>query len=116
VTLHSGTVNAPTGAAQNRRDNTPGRTGLTPSPIASQPFTGRLKQLSQEQQALVEQHLNLAEAAKACGVSRRTMYAWRNLGIGPRSFKITERRLAYRVSDINAYLSDRMAATSRGGA
>jgi predicted DNA-binding transcriptional regulator AlpA len=65
---------------------------------------------------LVEQHLNLAEAAKACGVSRRTLYAWRSQGIGPRSFKIGQQRIAYRLSDINDYLEERLAATGRGGA
>lgn len=65
---------------------------------------------------MVEQHLTLAEAAKACGVSRRTLYAWRSQGIGPRSFKIGERLIAYRVSDIEAYLANRLAATSRGSA
>ncbi len=64
---------------------------------------------------LISQILTLEEAAKACGVSRRTLYGWRKQGIGPRSFIVGERRIVYRVSDINAYLERRIAETGRGG-
>lgn len=65
---------------------------------------------------LVDQHLTLEQPVVVCGVSRRTLQPRRSQGIGPRSFEIGQRRIAYRISDIERCMADRFATTSRGGA
>ncbi|MEV5472141.1 helix-turn-helix transcriptional regulator [Streptomyces sp. NPDC002387] len=45
------------------------------------------------------------EAADHVGVTVGTLYNWRHLGRGPRSFTIG-RRAAYRIADLDAYLEE----------
>lgn len=41
------------------------------------------------------------------GVSRRTFYRWRELGVGPRAFKLPNGELRVRRSVFTAWLSER---------
>ena len=54
-----------------------------------------------------EQHLNQRELAKRWSISHRTLERWRTIGFGPAFLKIG-RRVAYRLSDVEAFEAARM--------
>ena len=62
-----------------------------------------------------EERMTITQAAAYLGLSRRTLYGWREANTGPRSFRVGERKVVYLRSDLDAYLADRIALTSRGG-
>ncbi|MFF4519442.1 helix-turn-helix transcriptional regulator [Streptomyces mirabilis] len=45
----------------------------------------------------------IREAADRVGVTRATLYKWRSLGKGPKSFTVG-RRAVYRIADLDAYI------------
>lgn len=59
------------------------------------------------------QRLGIAEAAELLGVSRRTLYAWRAAGYGPRSVKYAG-RLYYRSDDCYRWMAQAEAASAKG--
>lgn len=44
------------------------------------------------------------QVSRRTGVPEATLRYWRHQGIGPRSFKLGPRKVAYRKSDLNAWL------------
>lgn len=57
---------------------------------------------------MTETIINVKQAAKVLGLSEDTLRWMRHVGKGPKSFKIG-RRIAYRESDINAYVNEQIA-------
>lgn len=57
--------------------------------------------------------LEIEEASKILGVSRRTLYAWRATGYGPKSVKYAN-KLWYRAEDLYRFIADIEAATAKG--
>lgn len=62
------------------------------------------------------ERLSISEAATYLGLSKRTLYGWREADTGPRSFTVGARKIYYLRGDLDAYLADRIATTARGGA
>ena len=57
--------------------------------------------------------MTVAEVAAETTLATETLYTWRHLGTGPRSFKLGT-RVVYRRSDVAAWLAAQEAATTRG--
>ncbi|MFI9174858.1 helix-turn-helix transcriptional regulator [Streptomyces lincolnensis] len=57
-------------------------------------------------------HLWTRAAARHLGFHFTTLYRWRRDGVGPPSFRIGQRRWAYRVADLDSYLAAQHAARS----
>ncbi|MBV5244331.1 helix-turn-helix domain-containing protein [Mycolicibacterium sp. PAM1] len=58
--------------------------------------------------------LGVKAAASFLGISEGTLRYWRHTGQGPTSFKLG-RRLVYRREELERWLKEQEAATSRGG-
>jgi predicted DNA-binding transcriptional regulator AlpA len=54
------------------------------------------------------------ETAKYIGASESTLRYWRACDEGPRSYSLGK-RVFYDVEDVDAWIADQKAATSRGG-
>ena len=50
--------------------------------------------------------IDTAEAAELLGMSRQTLYNWRNLGIGPQFYVLERGAVRYRVSELEEYLEN----------
>jgi hypothetical protein len=50
--------------------------------------------------------LTEAEAGRILTASERTLEYWRARGIGPRSVKLGDRRIGYRLGELRAYVRD----------
>ena len=48
------------------------------------------------------------EAARRCGLSYVTMRRLRDSGTGPAFLRLTERRIAYKICDVEAWLDSRL--------
>lgn len=59
--------------------------------------------------------LTTKEVARLTGVPEGTLKYWRAIDQGPRSFLLNPRRMAYRRSDVLAWLTTQLESTSRGG-
>lgn len=60
-----------------------------------------------------EDTLTVEEVAEMCGVQPTTMRFWRHQNRGPVSVKVG-RRLVYRRSDVEQWLSEQYQRTARG--
>ncbi len=61
--------------------------------------------------------LKVKEAAAVIGVSASSMNKWRCAGCGPRFHRLGKRRVAYSQADVEAWLNERLhASTSEYGA
>lgn len=58
--------------------------------------------------------LGIHAAADFLGVPVTSMRYWRTSGVGPASFKVG-RRVAYRRTELERWMREQEAATSRGG-
>ncbi len=56
-------------------------------------------------------YLDQAGAARVLFITPRTLQRWRVDGIGPAFVRLGPRRVAYRVSDIDAWASERVYTT-----
>jgi predicted DNA-binding transcriptional regulator AlpA len=63
----------------------------------------------------VERHLTVPDLAARCGVTVRTVYEWNKHGTGPAYFKPggVGSRCRYRLADVLAWESERLAAQRR---
>ena len=61
-----------------------------------------------------EQILTTAQAATLLGVPEATMRYWRFVGSGPRSFKLGARKVAYKKSDVTAWLEKQYMGEEAG--
>jgi predicted DNA-binding transcriptional regulator AlpA len=66
-----------------------------------------------------KRRLNTAEAAAYLGVTVATLRAWRLRGVddpntGPRFIRISPTLVVYDTADLDAYLTEKRAATERG--
>ena len=53
-------------------------------------------------------YLREGEAAKRLGVSPRCLQHWRKIGTGPAWVRMGERRIAYRETDLDAWVASRV--------
>ena len=60
--------------------------------------------------------LTTEELAEQLGVPTGTLRYWRHAGIGPRSYTLGGRSVRYDPADVQHWLDEHKAATSRGGA
>lgn len=60
--------------------------------------------------------LTTEELAEQLGVPTGTLRYWRHAGIGPRSYTLGGRSVRYDPADVQHWLDEQKAATSRGGA
>lgn len=58
--------------------------------------------------------MTVKELTAETTIAESTWYDWRHRGIGPRSFKLGG-RVVYRRAEVDAWLAEQAAATSRGG-
>jgi predicted DNA-binding transcriptional regulator AlpA len=59
--------------------------------------------------------MTVDEVATETTIATATLYSWRALGTGPKSFKLGG-RVVYRRSDVRAWIAAQEQASSRGGA
>jgi DNA-binding transcriptional MerR regulator len=60
--------------------------------------------------------LSTTEVSEQTGVPVGTLRYWRHAGIGPRSYTLGGRSVRYDPTDVQHWLDEQKAATSRGGA
>ncbi|MGL6234420.1 MAG: helix-turn-helix transcriptional regulator [Segniliparus sp.] len=61
-----------------------------------------------------EDCLSTREVAAHYPIAEATLRYYRHMGVGPRSFKLG-RKVVYRKADVEAWIAQQEAATSRGG-
>lgn len=59
------------------------------------------------------QLLNTAQVSERLGIPAATLRYWRFQGIGPKSFKLGPRRVAYKLDDVEAWLAEQYVKGER---
>jgi predicted DNA-binding transcriptional regulator AlpA len=62
-----------------------------------------------------ERFLTTAEVASWLNVPEGTLRWWRHTGYGPKAFRLGQRKVMYRESDVTAWLNSRLETTSAAG-
>lgn len=64
----------------------------------------------------MSEYMTTAEVSAYTGIPAATLRYWRHVGgEGPASFSLGRRRVVYRRSTVDAWISDQETATTRGG-
>ena len=63
--------------------------------------------------SLADEFLTSEDVARITKIPVGTLKAWRHYRTGPRSFKLGDRTVRYRRSDVDAWLDEQYASTDR---
>lgn len=63
----------------------------------------------------VSEYLSTRRVSNEYGIPEGTLRYWRHKDEGPASFALTPKRVVYRRSEIERWISEQEAATRRGG-
>lgn len=64
---------------------------------------------------LSDEFLTTKKVAELYGLPEGTLRYYRQLGIGPASFKLTGKRVVYRRSEVDRWVAEQEATSGRGG-